>query len=66
MEQPFLPVSTSIFPNGAGFASHTIYKDSYLPISAEHMEPIIPCNNIAIPDVKMSADTTNKVTPPYS
>lgn len=62
MEKPFLPTATYIFPYGAKFANKTIYKESYLPGDAERVEPFIPCSSISIPDVKMSIDTTNKVT----
>lgn len=61
VEKPFLPVTTYVFPYGAEFVGKTIYKESYLPGSAEHVVPFVPCGNISIPDAKMSADTTNKV-----
>lgn len=62
MEKPFLPTATYIFPYGAEFANKTIYKESYLPGDAERVEPFIPYSSISIPEVKMSTDTTNKVT----
>ncbi|XP_071627854.1 uncharacterized protein [Temnothorax longispinosus] len=60
--KPFLPVATYVFPYGAEFADKTIYKESYLPGKAERVVPSVPCGNISIPDARMSADTTNKLS----
>lgn len=67
VEKPFLPARTYVFPYGAEFADKTVYKESYLPGDAERVIPFVPCGSISIPDAKMCADTTSKVTlPDYS
>ncbi|XP_011871232.1 PREDICTED: uncharacterized protein LOC105563879 [Vollenhovia emeryi] len=60
--KPFVPVATYVFPYGAEFADKTIYKESYLPGSAERMMPFVPGGSISIPDARMSSDTTSKLS----
>lgn len=62
VEKPILPVASKVLPYGAEFADKTVYKESYLPGDIERPLPFIPCGSITIPDVKMCADTTSKVT----
>ncbi|XP_029171480.1 uncharacterized protein LOC114940876 [Nylanderia fulva] len=62
VEKPFLPTTGYVLPYGAKFADKTIYKESYLPGDAKRMEPFLPRGSISIPDVKMSADTTSKLS----
>ncbi|RLU25735.1 hypothetical protein DMN91_001893 [Ooceraea biroi] len=62
VEKPFLPVATYVFPYGAEFADRTVYKESYLPGDVERPVPFIPCGSITIPNVKMSVDTTAKLS----
>ncbi|XP_012223090.1 stabilizer of axonemal microtubules 2-like [Linepithema humile] len=62
VEKPFLPAATYVLPYGAEFRDKTIYKESYLPGDAERVIPFVPRGSISIPDTKMSADTTNKLS----
>ncbi|XP_014206479.1 stabilizer of axonemal microtubules 1-like [Copidosoma floridanum] len=59
---PILPKDAGVLPSGTEFVNDTVYRESFLPASAEPVAPFLPSQNITLSDKRMTCVTTNELS----